>query len=132
MAQSVTALSRIIGCDVGKQEIVIYDVTRNRLTRLPNQADALEGFAASLDPDCFVVCEATGGHELGLLSALLCAGVAAHRADARKVKAFIRSFGTLGKTDAIDARAHPLRRPLLFRCRSVKRPLRTRVKAAAS
>jgi transposase len=105
MAQSVTALSRIIGCDVGKQEIVIYDVTRNRLTRLPNQADALEGFAASLDPDCFVVCEATGGHELGLLSALLCAGVAAHRADARKVKAFIRSFGTLGKTDAIDARA---------------------------
>ena len=33
------------------------------------------------------------------------AGRAAHRADARKVKAFIRSFGTLGKTDAIDAMA---------------------------
>ncbi len=29
----------------------------------------------------------------------------AHRADARKVKAFIRSFGTLGKSDAIDATA---------------------------
>ena len=28
-----------------------------------------------------------------------------HRADARKVKAFIRSFGTIGKTDAIDAKA---------------------------
>jgi transposase len=28
----------------------------------------------------------------------------AHRADARKVKAFIRSYGVLGKTDAIDAR----------------------------
>ena len=27
------------------------------------------------------------------------------RADARRVKAFIRSFGILGKTDAIDARA---------------------------
>ena len=36
---------------------------------------------------------------------LLTAGVPAHRADARKVKAFIRSFGTLGKTDAIDAKA---------------------------
>ncbi len=33
------------------------------------------------------------------------AGVPAHRADARRVKAFIRSFGTLGKTDSIDARA---------------------------
>lgn len=105
MAPSVTALPRILGCDVGKQEIVVYDKTRNLLTRLPNQVDALEAFAASLDPDCFVVCEATGGYELALLSVLLCAGVPAHRADARKVKAFIRSFGTLGKTDAIDARA---------------------------
>jgi len=105
MAPSVTALPRILGCDVGKQEIVVYDKARNRLTRLPNQADALEAFAASLGSDCFVVCEATGGYELALLSALLCAGVPAHRADARKVKAFIRSFGTLGKTDAIDARA---------------------------
>ena len=52
-----------------------------------------------------MVCEATGGYELTLLAALLAAGVPAHRADARKVKAFIRSFGTLGKTDAIDAKA---------------------------
>jgi len=48
---------------------------------------------------------AAGGHEDALLQALLQAGIAAHRADARKVKAFIRSFGILGKTDAIDARA---------------------------
>jgi transposase len=40
-----------------------------------------------------------------LLAAMVAAGVPAHRADARKVKAFIRSWGTLGKTDAIDARA---------------------------
>jgi transposase len=40
-----------------------------------------------------------------LLQVLSKAGRAAHRADARKVKSFIRSFGTLGKTDAIDARA---------------------------
>jgi transposase len=33
------------------------------------------------------------------------AGRAAHRADARKVKAFIRSLGILGKSDGIDARA---------------------------
>jgi transposase len=52
-----------------------------------------------------VVCEATGGYETRLLAALVAAGIQAHRADARKVKSFIRSLGTLAKTDAIDARA---------------------------
>jgi transposase len=33
------------------------------------------------------------------------AGIPAHRADARRVKAFIRSHGTLAKTDRIDAAA---------------------------
>ena len=72
---------------------------------IANEPQALSDFASTLDPACFVVCEATGGYESDLLAALLAAGVPAHRADARKVKAFIRSFGTLGKTDAIDARA---------------------------
>ncbi len=52
-----------------------------------------------------VVCQAAGGYEGDLLAALLAAGVPAHRADAVKVKAFIRSVGTLGSTDDIDARA---------------------------
>ena len=52
-----------------------------------------------------MVCEATGGHEDALLAAMVSAKVPAHRADARKVKAYIRSWGTLGKTDTIDARA---------------------------
>lgn len=52
-----------------------------------------------------MVCEATGGYEARLLQAMLAASVPAHRADARKVKAFIRSYGTLGKSDAIDAAA---------------------------
>ena len=51
------------------------------------------------------MCEANGGYEARLLDAMLAAGVPAHRADARKVKAIIRSFGTLGKSDAIDAEA---------------------------
>lgn len=70
---------------------------------LANTPQALAAFAASLDPTCLVVCEATGGYEDALLAALLAAGCPAHRADARKVKAFIRSFGTLGKSDTLDA-----------------------------
>ena len=65
----------------------------------------LTRIAASLDATCLVVCEATGRYEAALLNATVKADIAAHRADARKVKAFIRSFGILGKSDAIDARA---------------------------
>lgn len=97
--------TRFIGCDVGKRSIVAFDSHTGHTTTFPNQANALADFAAALDPACLVVCEATGGYETGLLDALLQAQRPAHRADARKVHAFIRSFGTLGKTDAADARA---------------------------
>jgi transposase len=99
------ARARVLGCDVGKDEIVVFDPASGRVRRIPNQPEALAAFVAELDRDCLIVCEATGGHELALLAAALAAGVPAHRADARKVKAFIRSFGILGKTDTIDAKA---------------------------
>ncbi len=94
-----------IGCDVGKTSVVVFDSRTSLTTTLLNQPEALVAFASQLDDTCLVVCEATGGYEASLLDALAQARRAAHRADARKVKAFIRSFGILGKTDAIDARA---------------------------
>ena len=96
---------RFVGCDVGKDVIVVFDSRDDHHTTLPNDPALLEVFADALDPASLVICEATGGYEAALLDALAQAGRAAHRADARKVKAFIRSFGTLAKTDAIDARA---------------------------
>jgi transposase len=105
MPHAATPVSRFIGCDVGKSNIVVFEAANSRATSIANEPQVLADFAAKLDATCFVVCEATGGYEGDLLAALLAAGVPAHRADARKVKAFIRSFGTLGKTDDIDARA---------------------------
>jgi transposase len=102
---AIPAPTRFIGCDVGKTSIVVFDSHNGGTRTTPNRPDDLATFAAGLDESCLVVCEATGGYEAALLCALAQAGRAAHRADARKVKAFIRSFGTLGKTDAIDARA---------------------------
>lgn len=96
---------RFIGCDVGQNEIAVFDSTTGRGRMIRNTPDVLQAFAGTLDATCLVVCEATGGHEAALLAAVSQAGHAAHRADARKVHAFIRSFGTLAKTDAIDAQA---------------------------
>jgi transposase len=105
----VTTCSRtptsFVGCDVGKTSIVVFDTRSGRTRTVANHPEPLAGLAAELDETCLVVCEATGGYEAALLDALHQAGRTAHRADARKVKAFIRSFGTLGKSDAIDARA---------------------------
>jgi len=101
----ITTPSRFVGCDVGKHTITIFDSASSQSREIENTPESLRAFAEQLENSCLVVCEATGGHEAALLDALLAAGVPAHRADARKVKAFIRSFGTLGKTDAIDARA---------------------------
>lgn len=97
--------SRYLGCDVGKAEVVVFDSRDGTTRSIPNEPRALKAFAVGLEPDCLAICEATGGYEDALLSALVAAGCPAHRADARKVKAFIRSFGTLGKSDALDARA---------------------------
>ena len=97
--------SRFLGCDVGKAAIVVFDSRDGTTRSVANRPDALAAFAAGLEPDCLAICEATGGYEDALLAALVTAGCPAHRADARKVKAFIRSFGTLGKSDALDARA---------------------------
>jgi transposase len=96
--------ARFIGCDVGKTSVTVFDTSTGRTTDLANQAEALAAFVQELTGDCLLVCEATGGYELALLTAIAAAGIPAHRADARKVKAFIRSLGRLGKTDAIDAR----------------------------
>ena len=105
MSHPATPVSRFIGCDVGKTAIVVFNSMNGRSHSIANEPRALSDFASGLETTCFVVCEATGGYESALLAALLAASVPVHRADARKVKAFIRSFGTLGKTDAIDARA---------------------------
>lgn len=100
-----TSPTRFLGCDVGKEWVVVHDSADDSIRSIPNRPDALARLLAGLDAGCLVVCEATGGHERALLAACLAAGIPAHRADARKVRAFQRSFGTLAKTDAVDARA---------------------------
>lgn len=105
MSHPATLLpTRFIGCDVGKDAVVVFDAVAG-YRQIANTPDALDRLAATLPTGCLVVCEATGGYEAALLDAVTRAGHAAHRADARRVKAFIRSLGTLAKTDALDARA---------------------------
>ena len=99
-----TAPSRILGLDIAKHTIAVFDSHTQRPCAIDNRRVAISRFIAGLDPQSLAVCEPTGGHDSLLLQMLVEAGIACHRADTVKVKAFIRSFGILAKSDAIDAR----------------------------
>jgi transposase len=95
---------RVLGCDVGKDSIVIFDTASSTDRRIDNTAKALKRYFTGLDGQAFVICEATGGYEKALLNAAFIAGLPVHRGDPRKISAFLRSLRPHGKTDRIDAR----------------------------
>jgi transposase len=90
-----------LGFDIAKDTITVADGATTRT--ILNQRRAVRAFLKSYKHIDLVVCEPTGGHEALLLEECLRAGIACHRADTLKVKSFIRSYGTHGKSDAIDA-----------------------------
>ncbi len=90
-----------LGFDLAKETLVVSDGRTVQV--IDNRRTAIRRFLRSCNAD-FVVCEPTGGHETVLLEECLRLGLPAHRVDTRKLKAFIRSRGRLGKSDAIDAR----------------------------
>jgi transposase len=94
--------SHCLGADIAKDTIVFSDGPAGSVRTIANKRGAIRAFLKARGAD-LIVCEPTGGHELVLLEACLAAGIACHRADTLKLKSFIRSFGVLGKSDAIDA-----------------------------
>lgn len=101
---AIKALDQVLGLDIAKANVVLFDPVSGRTwavaNTLPSLIKALRPFADHQ----LMVCEATGGYERAALEAALHVGLRAHRADAVKVKNYIRSHGGAAKTDAIDAR----------------------------
>ena len=123
---------RVLGCDVGKDTIVVFDSQTATLVNVANRRAAVTRFLTRLDGTPFLVCEATGGHEDILLAVATARGLPVHRADPRKASAFIRSLRSYGKSDPIDARG--LARYGLERHRELPRwrpppPAQTRLRA---
>ena len=103
-ATSIKAMIRVLGLDVAKATVVLFDPMSGRTFTIANQPEALlEALGPFADYE-LMVCEATGGYERTALEAAAALGLAAHRADAAKVKNYIRSHGGAAKTDPIDAR----------------------------
>lgn len=99
--------SSFLGIDIGKHEFTTHLKNDNKTKSYQNNKQGFKSFVNEHSVSLvkgLVVLEPTGGYESSLLSYLLAKDIAVHRADTRKVKNFIRSFGQQAKTDAIDAK----------------------------
>lgn len=97
-----------IGIDIGKFEFFVALHNQNLSDSYENNAAGIIAFLQDykdLLKTSFCVLETTGGYELDLLYTLIGKSIDVHRADTRKVKNFIRSYGNAAKTDKLDAKA---------------------------
>jgi transposase len=100
--------TNFIGIDIGKSEFVSFLKNADRTNCYTYNRQGFKMFLKDHKDDLahsLVVLEATGGYESSCLDFLLANNHAVHRADMRKVKNFIRSFGQQAKTDKLDAKA---------------------------
>lgn len=106
MTQSVCPVEPgpVLGLDVAKHTVALFDGLTGESRILPNTPDALRAALEPLAGRALAVCEATGGYERMLLETAHALGLPIHRADPAKAKAFIVSHGGHAKTDKSDAR----------------------------
>lgn len=100
------AYSHFIGIDIGKSEVVVATAAAKSTVTFPNTQNGFRKFLKSYNDllkDALVILETTGGYERLFLYELTKLKIPVHRANTRHVKAFVRSYGVKGKSDAIDA-----------------------------
>jgi transposase len=92
----------IVGIDVSKHTLDIFDGSIGMSVRIANEAAAIAARIAGWT-DALVVFEATGRYDGKLRRALQAAGVRFARVNPSRARAFAAALGLLAKTDAIDA-----------------------------
>lgn len=104
----MTLYNNFIGIDIGKFNLFVAVHGIKEVKEYTNDKGGIKKFTQDLKShfiNALCVLEATGGYETEVLLALVQKGIAVHRANSRKVKNFIRSFGDIAKTDSLDAKS---------------------------
>jgi transposase len=100
--------TNFIGLDIGKFNFMAAVYGNKNTKEYENNSCGIKAFLKdykNMLPSSLCVLETTGGYETKLLLTLCDKAFSVHRANTRKVKNFIRSFGNSAKTDALDAKA---------------------------
>lgn len=104
----MTVYTNFLGIDIGKFNFVVAIHGNKTTTEYENSSIGITKFIEDnrhILQSSLAIIEATGGYELELVYSLIALDYKVHRADSRKVKNFIRSFGNIAKTDTLDAKA---------------------------
>lgn len=95
----------VVGIDISKHNLDVFDAALERAEQWPNSAAAVEPLATRFAATgAFVVFEATGSYDRHLRLGLAAAGVAFARVNPRRARDFAKAAGFLAKTDRLDAR----------------------------
>lgn len=96
--------SQIIAIDIAKDSLQVY--TAEKQYKQANTPEGLKTLCSNLKSlnNPWVICEATGGYERGLMQALFAKKIPVHLANPARVRAFAGSEGIRAKTDPIDAK----------------------------
>jgi transposase len=100
--------NNFIGLDIGKFNFVVATYGSKATKEYANDLCGIKLFLKDYKiilPNSLCVLETTGGYETRVLLTLCEKNFTVHRANTRKVKNFIRSFGNEAKTDSLDAQA---------------------------
>jgi transposase len=95
----------LVGIDISKQHLDVFDAALGRVTRLPNTAAAIAALVGQWHdkPTC-VLFEATGAYDATLRHLLDRAEIRFARVNPKRARDFARAAGFLAKTDAVDAK----------------------------
>lgn len=100
--------TNFVGIDIGKMSFIVSIHNKKAVSEYSNDWKGISKFIRENKnklAEGLVILEATGGYEMELVLSLNALDYPLHRADSRKVKNFIRSYGNDSKTDKLDARA---------------------------
>lgn len=94
------------GIDISKDSFTVALFNEKKSINFENTKLGFMEFCKTYEKQLdqsLIVLETTGGYEIQLITFLQSKNYSVHRANTRKVKSFIRSYGNLAKSDSIDA-----------------------------
>ncbi len=103
--QNESNFKYFLGIDVSKHKLDIYNSQTETYTSIKNTKKDILEFVSEIEPrdDLLVVIDLTGGYEQKAVDIFYQKAFCVHRAEGRRVKAFLRAFGQKAKTDKLDA-----------------------------
>lgn len=104
MTMSIYESKAVIGVDVAKHELVIYDEQHERLTAIPNSKADIKKWLKNLPSEVSIAIEATGSYHVLFANMAYKAGCAIYMIDGYALSHYRKSVNVRSKTDALDAR----------------------------